>query len=67
MLQTVWAVVHDGKIELSEAVPLQEGARVLVTVLSEDEEGFWLAASQQSLSQVWDNPEDDVYAQLLKE
>jgi hypothetical protein len=67
MLQTVLAVVRDGKIELLENVKLAEGAKVLVTVLSaEDEERFWMTASETALAEVWDNPQDDVYAQLLE-
>ena len=27
---------------------------------------FWLKASESSLKAIWDNPEDDVYAELLK-
>jgi hypothetical protein len=49
-------------LELSE---LPEGAKVLVTVLPDEEAEFWLQASQTSLDSVWDNTEDDVYAQLL--
>ncbi|BBC24500.1 hypothetical protein ABRG53_2243 [Pseudanabaena sp. ABRG5-3] len=49
-----------------EASELVEGAKVLVTVLSEDYESeFWLQASQTSLDEVWDNTEDDIYAELL--
>ena len=66
MLHTVWAVVHNGRIELSEQVELPEGTRLLVTVLPEDERHFWLLAGEKSLSAVWDNAEDDVYAQLLE-
>ena len=72
MMQTVWAVIHDGRIEPSEPVELPEGTRVLVTVfpddalLSEDERRFWLLASEKSLSAVWDNAEDDAYAKLLE-
>ncbi|AUB38126.1 hypothetical protein COO91_04089 [Nostoc flagelliforme CCNUN1] len=39
--------------------------RVLVTLLPDDETEFWLQTSQTSLSSVWDNAEDDVYAELL--
>jgi len=67
MLNSVWAVVHGGKIELSEPVELPEGAKLLVTLLPESENQFWLGASQPSLSAVWDNIEDDAYAQLLEE
>jgi hypothetical protein len=66
MLKTLWAKVHQGKIELLESTELPEGTRVLVTLLPDDEAGFWLEASQTSLDAVWDNNEDDVYAQLLQ-
>ncbi len=66
MLKTLWATVRQGKIELLESAELPEGVRVLVTVLPSDEAEFWLQASQISLDAVWDNTEDDVYAQLLQ-
>ena len=66
MLKTLWATVRQGKIELLESAELPEGVRVLVTVLPSDEVEFWLQASQISLDAVWDNTEDDVYAQLLQ-
>lgn len=65
MLKTLWATVRQGKIELLESAELPEGVRVLVTVLHDDKAQFWSDASQTSLDAVWDNPEDDVYAQLL--
>ena len=65
MLKTLWATVRQGKIELLESEELPEGTRVLVTLLPNDETQFWLQTSQTSLSSVWDNAEDDVYAQLL--
>jgi hypothetical protein len=66
MLKTLWATVRQGKIELLESAELPEGKRVLVTLLPDDETEFWLQTSQTSLDAVWDNPEDDVYAQLLQ-
>lgn len=44
---------------------LPEGTKILVTLLPDDEAGFWAHASQPSLDAVWDNAEDDVYAELL--
>ncbi len=61
MLNTLWATVRQGKIELLESAELPEG----VTVLPDNEAQFWVDASQTSLDAVWDNTEDDVYAQLL--
>jgi hypothetical protein len=66
MLKTVWARIRQGKIELLESTELPEGTRVLVTLLPDDEAGFWLESSQKSLDAVWDNTEDDIYAQLLQ-
>lgn len=65
MITTLWATVRQGKIELIDSTELPEGTRVLVTLLPDDETEFWLQASQRSLDTVWDNAEDDVYAQLL--
>jgi len=65
MLKTLWATVRQGKIELLELSELPEGAKVLVTLLPDEEAEFLLQASQTSLDRVWDNTEDDVYAQLL--
>jgi hypothetical protein len=66
MLKTFWAKVRQGKIELVDSAELPEGAKVLVTFLPDEESEFWLKASQTSLDEVWDNTEDDVYAQLLE-
>ncbi|HEY9693421.1 MAG TPA: hypothetical protein V6D15_14510 [Oculatellaceae cyanobacterium] len=66
MLKTLWATVREGKIELLEQTEIAEGTRVLVTLLPEDETEFWLKTSEVSLNTVWDNTEDDVYAQILE-
>ena len=67
MLKTLMATVRQGKIEISEELELPEGTKVLVTVLPDEETEFWNGASQKSLDQVWDNSEDDIYAELLEE
>ncbi len=64
-MKTFWATVNQGKIELLEATELSEGTKVLITLFPDDETDFWLQASQVSLNAVWDNTEDDIYAQLL--
>ena len=66
MLKTLWATVYQGKIELLEPGELPEGTRVLVTILPDNEPEFWLQTSQVSLDTIWDNNEDDIYAQLLE-
>lgn len=65
-MQSIRAVVREGRIELLEEVEIPEGTEVLVTPLSE-ESGFWLSAAESSLDSVWGNTEDDVYAELLEE
>ena len=68
MLQTLWAEVRNGRIEPLESVALPEGAKLIVTLLSreEDDNGFWLSTSEFSLKDIWENAEDDVYADLLQ-
>jgi hypothetical protein len=66
MIKTLWAIVRQGKIELLEQTEIPDGTRILVTLLPEDESEFWLQTSQVSLDAVWNNTEDDVYAQLLE-
>jgi hypothetical protein len=65
-MDTIRAVVREGKIELLEEVEIPEGTEVLVTLLPDESDG-WLKASESSLGAVWDNSEDDVYAELLEE
>lgn len=65
MLNTVWAVVQEGRIESLGEVNVPDGTRAIVTLLVEDDAEFWQAAGSASLSEVWDNDEDDVYAELL--
>lgn len=66
MLSTVWATVREGRIEVLESIDLPEGSRVLVTLLPDEDSQFWLHTSQRSVDKIWNNPEDDVYADLLE-
>lgn len=66
MINTIWAVILEGKIVPLEEIEAPEGTRALVTLLPEEESDIWLAASETSLSAIWDNAEDDVYAELLE-
>ncbi|MGA8895636.1 MAG: hypothetical protein WB539_10045 [Planktothrix agardhii] len=66
MQRKFWVTVRQGKIELLDSTDLVEGTQVLVTLIANDEAEFWLQASQVSLNAVWDNAEDDIYAELLK-
>ena len=64
-MQNIRAIVRAGRIELLEEVEIPEGTEVLITPLF-DERDFWLKASEGSLDSVWDNAEDEVYAELLE-
>ncbi len=66
MLSSTLGIVKDGKIETLERITLPEGKRVLVTILPDDDM-FWQEASRETLKQIWDNNEDDVYVRLLDE
>ena len=67
MLQTVKATVRKSKIEIEEPVKIPDGTKLLVVILKEyEQDEFWLNASSSSLSKIWDNTKDDIYARLLK-
>lgn len=65
MQERIRAIVNEGRIEPLEELDVPDGTEVLVTILSNGDD-FWLKATESSLSAIWDNPEDDVYGELLK-
>lgn len=72
-MNTVRAIVREGKVELLEPLELPEGAEALVTLLTknsivstEADAVFWSHASVPVASAIWDNAEDDIYAELLQ-
>ena len=65
MQERIRAVVNEGRIEPLEKLDVPDGTEVLVTILSNSDD-FWLKVAEQSLNAIWDNPEDDVYAELLE-
>ena len=66
MINTIEAVIKNGKILPLETFEVPEGTKVLVTLLTEDEKTFWVSASQETLDDIWDNNEDNIYAELLE-
>ena len=66
MEKTVRAVIRDGKLESVEDFDLYISSKVLATLARRQGE-FWLGARRALLDAIWANPENDVYAQLLKE
>ena len=66
MLNTIEAIVQNGQIIPLENIEIPDGTKALVTLLAEEGNEFWLSASESSLDEIWNNQEDDVYAELLK-
>jgi hypothetical protein len=64
-MQSIRAIMREGRIELLDNAEIPEGTEMLITPMSE--ESFWLNASASTLEAIWNNPEDEVYAELLKE
>ncbi|HEY9824270.1 MAG TPA: hypothetical protein V6D19_02410 [Stenomitos sp.] len=65
MLQTLWAEVKQGKIELLEPINVPEGTRVLVTLLPPAEAERWLQPKPPVTDSIWDNIEDKVRSPLI--
>lgn len=72
MTTTVEAIYENGMLKLPAPLPLPERAHVTVTIQSEAavppdaERGAWLKLSEESLTKTWDNPDDDIFNELLK-
>ena len=65
MQETIRAIVTDGKLQPLDALSIPEGTEVVVTVISNGD-AFWLDASHPSIEAIWNNPEDDIYGELLE-
>ncbi len=72
MLETVEAVIDtQGQVQLLEKIKLTKNHRALVTILGEtdyffDENDFFTTASSSKSDEIWNNDEDDIYAELLE-
>ena len=69
MTTTVEAIYENGKLTLPQALPLPERTHVFVTIETEpgtdSERAAWLKHSEESLAKTWNNPDDDVFNELL--
>ena len=70
MITTVEAIYEAGKLLLLQPLPLIDKSHVKVTIETQDagsdaERAAWLKISEQSLLKTWDNPDDDVFNELL--
>ena len=71
MTTTVEAIYENGTLRLPRPLPLQEKAQVVVTIQTKtdsheaDEREAWLNNSADTLLKSWDNPDDDVFNELL--
>lgn len=66
MTTTIEAIYENGKLVLQKPLSLPEHSHVRVTIESGDaEREAWLKLSEESLTQVWNNADDDVFNELL--
>lgn len=55
----------NGKVEPTESIVPLDGEKLIVPLLIKDDESqFWSLASLRSSSSVWENDQDDIYAEL---
>jgi hypothetical protein len=67
MLTTVKGIVQKHRIKIVEKLDIPDGTKLLITILPQEEnEEFWQNASLSSLDKIWNNSEDNIYAELLK-
>jgi len=71
MTATIEAIYESGMLKLAQALPLADKARVLVTIHTDEpsqnsERAAWLKLSEETLTKTWDNPDDEVFNELLQ-
>ena len=66
MITTVKSKYKQGKVLLDDSLDIPENCVIYVSYLSNSKDSFYLKASEQALSNIWDNSEDDIYEQLLQ-
>jgi predicted DNA-binding antitoxin AbrB/MazE fold protein len=66
MIKTIDATYEDGKLVLEQPLPLPEHTHVRVIIDTDSERAGWLALSEESLREVWDNDADEVFNDLLQ-
>jgi predicted DNA-binding antitoxin AbrB/MazE fold protein len=67
MTTTVEAIYEGGKLLLQQSLPLAENSRVRVTIESDTDREQWLELSENNLLKTWNNPEDEVFNELLSQ
>lgn len=65
-MNVIEGVVKNGRIVPTTAVTLREGSRAIITLVDRGDNDFWLSASEESAASVWENSDDDAYAELLE-
>jgi hypothetical protein len=65
MTTTVEAIYEQGKLVLSGPLALPEKCHVRVTIETDVEREAWLKLSEENLLKTWNNPDDDVFNELL--
>jgi predicted DNA-binding antitoxin AbrB/MazE fold protein len=63
---TIEAIYENGKLVLTNPLPLPENAHVWVTIeIGNRERETWLKLSEEALARAWNNADDDVFNELL--
>lgn len=73
MIEAIEAICEEGKLKPRVPINRFEGKRAVIFFFDEetvdsDEATLlheWLLLSEPALNRIWDNPEDEVYAELL--
>jgi len=70
MTTTVEAIYEGGRLILPQPLPLPEKAHVMVTIETniagaDPDRTAWLELSERSLLKAWNNPDDDIFNELL--
>ncbi len=66
MYSSINGVFYNGSVNILENIKIPEGSKLIITIIDDNEKEFWVSASNENLKDIWNNPQDDIYEELLK-
>jgi len=73
MIETIEAICEEGRLKPRVPIDRFDGKRAVIFFFDENKADSeetsllreWLLLSEPAINRIWDNPEDDIYAELL--
>jgi len=65
MIKTIKTRYKKGRVLMDKDINIPDDSVIYISYVNNEENNFYLSASQTALDKIWDNEEDDIYENLL--